>query len=45
MIFRYAGEVALTVRPFALVTVFFSTVSLIVFGLIFIAVSIIRSNY
>ncbi|XP_012539244.1 odorant receptor 47b isoform X2 [Monomorium pharaonis] len=33
----YAGEVALTVRPFALVTVFFSTVSLIVFGLIFIA--------
>ncbi|KAL0125051.1 hypothetical protein PUN28_004301 [Cardiocondyla obscurior] len=33
---EYAGEVALTVRPFALVTVFFSTVSLIVFGLIFI---------
>ncbi|XP_011694480.1 PREDICTED: odorant receptor 67c-like [Wasmannia auropunctata] len=34
---EYAAEVALTVRPFALVTVFFSTVSLIVFGLIFIA--------
>ncbi|KAL6263895.1 hypothetical protein P5V15_003976 [Pogonomyrmex californicus] len=33
---EYAAEVALTVRPFALVTVFFSTVSLIVFGLIFI---------
>ncbi|XP_077271029.1 odorant receptor 13a-like isoform X1 [Temnothorax americanus] len=33
---EYAEEVALTVRPFALVTVFFSTVSLIIFGLIFI---------
>ncbi|XP_011136782.2 odorant receptor 49b [Harpegnathos saltator] len=34
---KYAREIALTVRPFALGTVFFSTVSLIVFGLIMIA--------
>ncbi|XP_018396152.1 PREDICTED: uncharacterized protein LOC108774516 [Cyphomyrmex costatus] len=34
---EYAGEVALTVRPFALVTVFFSTIALIIFGLVFIA--------
>ncbi|XP_014487255.1 PREDICTED: odorant receptor 49b-like [Dinoponera quadriceps] len=33
---KYAREVAYTVRPFALGTVFFSTVSLIVFGLILI---------
>lgn len=38
--FRYAKEVTLAVRPFALGTVFFSTVSLLVFGLIFITVSI-----
>ncbi|XP_018313755.1 uncharacterized protein [Mycetomoellerius zeteki] len=34
---EYAGEVALTVRPFAMVTVLFSTVALIIFGLVFIA--------
>ncbi|XP_011053764.1 PREDICTED: odorant receptor 49b-like [Acromyrmex echinatior] len=34
---KYAGEVALTVRPFAMVTVLFTTVALITFGLIFIA--------
>ncbi|KAM0726991.1 Odorant receptor 4 [Formica fusca] len=33
---EYAKEVTLAVRPFALGTVFFSTVSLLVFGLIFI---------
>ncbi|GAB1868677.1 Odorant receptor [Camponotus japonicus] len=33
---EYAKEVTFVVRPFALGTVFFSTVSLIVFGLIFI---------
>lgn len=37
--FRYAKEVTRTVRPFALGTVLFSTVSLIVFGLILITVS------
>ncbi|KAG5332395.1 OR22C protein, partial [Acromyrmex heyeri] len=34
---KYAGEVALTVRPFAMVTVLFTTVALITFGLVFIA--------
>ncbi|KAF3054650.1 Odorant receptor 269 [Nylanderia fulva] len=33
---EYAKEVTLTVRPFALGTIFFSTIALIVFGLIFI---------
>ncbi|XP_020282685.1 odorant receptor 4-like [Pseudomyrmex gracilis] len=33
---EYAGEVALTVRIFALGTIFFSTVTLLVFGLIFV---------
>ncbi|KAG5319035.1 OR22C protein, partial [Pseudoatta argentina] len=41
----YAGEVALTVRPFAMVTVLFATVALITFGLVFIAVSIIQCNF
>ncbi|XP_018363999.1 PREDICTED: uncharacterized protein LOC108761778 [Trachymyrmex cornetzi] len=34
---EYAGEVALTVRPFAMVTVLFTTIALIIYGLVFIA--------
>ncbi|KYN38568.1 Odorant receptor 47b [Trachymyrmex septentrionalis] len=33
---EYTGEVALTVRPFAMVTVLFSTIALITFGLVFV---------
>ncbi|KAL6434390.1 hypothetical protein ACFW04_006057 [Cataglyphis niger] len=36
LLLEYAKKVTIAVRPFALGTVFFSTVSLIVFGLIFI---------
>ncbi|XP_018051044.1 PREDICTED: uncharacterized protein LOC108688980 [Atta colombica] len=34
---KYAEDVTLTVRPFAMVTVLFTTVALITFGLVFIA--------